>query len=382
MSAKTILLAAIIGMGGVAIGSGLASIFKTPHTVTPRYVPMSSAGVQQPDTTLAAAHDEIDDEQAALAESELEELALQAIDELAAHPDDPQNPAGLPGVTDEKLAELPVEDVQELMELALPYAEQNADQPRYLFALGRAAWIHGDNDFARELLLKASELGSPAADAYLARMSEDAAETDTFLQKAVEGGFSPARAWQKEVQAARQPDFSAFSWPELIQSFYEGTSSGFAQEPLLPLGYVMSISSEISNQGVLFFLENPRNFVQELDPNLTFHAEKQLMTNSKAMGDAMNAGMDLFKRVVTGMADVRRNGGTVQEELQAVNKAFYGVDQNQEANKQGARYVTLVEVKQWGTQDARMLALLYNEHPEQFRKIYQGMRRFVKQEIQ
>ncbi|MEH6474982.1 MAG: hypothetical protein V7727_04800, partial [Sneathiella sp.] len=174
------------------------------------------------------------------------------------------------------------------------------------------------------------------------------------------------------------PNFSHFSFPELVKAFYEGGSSRYASQPLIPLAYVSAINKTLNDQGMLFLIEDVKSYVRELDPSLSFEAIRKLQTTNAAVSQTTQAGMRMLGNVLRAIGNTRSNGGTVTEEVVAMNKALLG---GGNANSGGASYVTVIEAKEKGTLDGRTLALMYDDNPEAFRQIYKGMIRYVRQEV-
>ncbi len=396
IKSQTIAIVVLIGLGIGAILAVFTKDFviraKKPEMALTNSQSNTASKPLQPNSTGLKVGPQPSDE-------ETEKLALQAIEQIAAHPDDPQNPRSVRGTSDEELASIDTDEAVELIQIALPYAELNTQEPRYLFALGRAAWLHDNDELAAELFLKASELGSPAADAYLARMLDDLEESVQYLQRAVDGGFEPAREWLAEakqileeerlaaapppnqnssVSVGGAPGFSHFTLPDLIKAFYEGSSKKFASEPLIPLAYIAAINDALTDQGMLFMIENVKGYVRELDPALSFEAARKIQTTSAGVGQTTRAATSMLFNMFKAMAEVRKRGGTIEEEIVATNRALLPGNNSQNG---GASYVTVIEAKQYGTQDGRTLALMYDDDPEAFRRIYNGMRNYVRQEV-
>lgn len=141
-------------------------------------------------------------------------------DRLAAHPDDPTKPAGISGVSDEKLASL-TENAKALP-ICIRAVEFSPDDPRRLFELGRVLFLANEDDEAREYLREAAKLGHAGAQAYLGLMEANPETALMIFREAAEQGFAPAtemarktdehiKAVQAEIclkadQAAAHPD--------------------------------------------------------------------------------------------------------------------------------------------------------------------------------
>ncbi len=330
------------------------------------------------------------------------ELAFTAIDDMAAHPDDPQNPPGLTGATDDEVAGLPLEEAAELIQFALPHAEANLQEPRYLFALGRLALLQGDEEFAEELLTKAANAGSPAAEAYLAHITDDLQQAASHLRTAINGGFTPARDWLAEVEnAAQSPamaqaqatpsygsgynanqpyqaqsyqpqavqfDPGVYNRPDLIKAFYEGDVSGLGNDYLANITYVSAMHNFFNETTSLLFLVNDKNIITEIDPSMSQQIARKIMTTDKGMNEAISAGMQSFLGPLVAMGQTRQRGGSIQDEMHAMNQAIMD-----------SPHVRLELIREKALQDAKRLALTYDQDPQIFRRVYSGMKKFVRE---
>lgn len=324
-------------------------------------------------------------------------LALRYLEDSAAHPGDPQNPRGVEGVSDENIANMDFEDVKNLFALTLSYAEKEVTQPRYLFALGRAAYLHDDEDSAKKLLKKAESRGSAAASAYIAKMMNDSdlPGMATQFRKAVNGGFEPAKPWlaetesliaeQKEArrraeaprqtEAPRQSaaprqtafDFSRFNRPDLIKGFYTNDLSNISTTPLQTLAYVSSIQEFLMDHTAVLFITEDRMILSEPDPNLSTIIGRKFTSNSQVFNEGMSSGIQSSPfAMLLSMMQARKSGASVGEEVQAGMQAA--------ANNP---MTEIQMIKNQATQDARILVLFYESNPEAFRKVYSGIKKYV-----
>jgi hypothetical protein len=118
----------------------------------------------------------------------------EGIDLLAAHPNDPDKPGHISGVSDEQVAALSEEDVGLLLSDWVISIAAAAPEPRYLFELGRVALIHDEVATAYDLLLMANDAGSVPAPMYLASFFEEENPelARQLLESAIAMGFAPA----------------------------------------------------------------------------------------------------------------------------------------------------------------------------------------------
>lgn len=389
----TIGLITSIALKKPAVSSGIRPVANAAKTSSQPYINNQTVATDMNQVMSIA-----DNENQQSDEEENLKIILETIDQIA-HPDDSQNPQNLMGMTDEELVGLPSDDILALIEEALPYAEKQLDNPRYLFALGRAEWLHGNDEQAFQILSLAAENGSAAANGYLARIVEDWEETTVYLQKAVDGGFPPAKEWMEELdqmlaeseaeeekiilsadqeQKRSDIDFNAFSFPAIMCAFYEGNTKQYTKEPILYINYVASVNDALNDQSMLFMVENPREYKQALDPNLSFEVGRRMATSMVATKQAIGAGLNMFRGMLEAMANTRQSGGSVQDEVVAMNKALLG--DNRDPNSKSV-YVTIKEMEQYGTKDGQILGFLFDQNPDAFKKIYKGMQVFVREQL-
>ncbi len=385
----------VVGMGvlGVAIGIGIVSLLPSELNESNSTGNVANSQVTTPADSSTPSSVTI---VPTSAPKGLEQSVLAAVDEMAAHPNDPQNQLNLIGVSDEEITDIPTPEIAKLIENTVDVAEQNSN-PRYLFALGRAAWIHGDDEYAAELLEIAANRGSVAAEAYLGRITDDLNESVERFKVAVKGGFTPAAAWLQEAEqllvqekALQQqqlstsqvvstgvPDFSSFTLPEVVKDFYGGKTTQYRSDPLMIMTYVSGINETLSDQGMLFMLNNPKLLMREVDPTLGTEVGRKLATNPQLVQKTASVGLQNLWGALQSMAKVRQSGGSVSQEVAAMNQALMGKN-GYSKNSKGATYITIQEMKQIGAKDGRILALLVDENPDAFRKIYRNMISFVR----
>ncbi|MDF1837516.1 MAG: hypothetical protein P1V35_06600, partial [Planctomycetota bacterium] len=136
-----------------------------------------------------------------------EEIAAW-IDNIAGHPDDISLPRGILGSSDEVLSAMNALEIKAFLEdpEVQDFLSRKQDQPRFTFAVGRAAMFGGYSTFAKGLLEEASANGSGGASAYLADPSFGAStqEAIRLYEEAIARNFAPAKNWLSELQAGEQ----------------------------------------------------------------------------------------------------------------------------------------------------------------------------------
>lgn len=133
---------------------------------------------------------------------------VELCDKLASHPDDPEKPAGIAGVEDDRVdAAAAIRTCQEAI-------EEEPDEPRLRFQLARAYLFTDRNEDALDLLVEAAKEGHGGSLAYLGDVmlygaggleSEPDIAKSLYLH-AAEAGFKPAKALADQIIADAKPD--------------------------------------------------------------------------------------------------------------------------------------------------------------------------------
>lgn len=315
---------------------------------------------------------------------------LDLLDELAAHPDDPDKPDYVSGVYDDELAQLHPEDAAFLLEQGISLArERLGTEPRYAFEVGRVALFHGDPGVALDLLSAAADAGSAAAAGYLGAMAEDPVEAEALLQQAVAGGFAPANEAlaslkdeiaQAEAEArqaqedeerrqnsqGRDAGFDSFNRPDIIKALTSDQTGSIDRNTLLI--YISKMNSVLTEPSAWF--RAGAGFDLELDPTLTPRLNYILSTDPTLMRDLSSRGLNAIWGALSGMAKERQqqqqNGRfDPAGEISAFNKGMVG----------GMHNFALLTSQ--AEQDGKRLLLLYQQDPHAFRQVYGGIKRFV-----
>ena len=318
--------------------------------------------------------------QEAPAQEETDASLAEMIDSLAGHPDDPQLPKAALGASDEVILATNSREIADLLQVALPFAQNRARSPRFLFALGRAAIAHGYERRGAELLGAASKRGSAAATAYLGYLAEADGKKDeaaAHLRQAIEKGFDSrlaketlASLTQKSGATSTQEDPverfdpNAFNRPDFIQALHDGHLSALDDAGYIGVNYVAGIQSTLSDTGVLFLVDDPMVLL-EVDPALQFHLGMKLVSSVGSMQDMTSKGMESLFGPLLAMAEARKSGKSIAGELSAATTASMKPKQEMLINEE------------YATQDGRRLAILYSTNPAAFRKVYAGMRAFA-----
>ncbi len=126
----------------------------------------------------------------------------ESCDAYAAHAADPQR-NGSPGVEDDNIP------TDQAIPECTKAVEQDPQNSRLLFQLGRSYWVAGQYEEAIERFIAAGELGHGGALAYLgdatlygvAEIESDPEEARKLYQRAADAGFAPAAATASEIVA-------------------------------------------------------------------------------------------------------------------------------------------------------------------------------------
>ncbi|GAB4543733.1 MAG: hypothetical protein Tsb0013_00100 [Phycisphaerales bacterium] len=391
----------VLGMTvvGVVLG-GLAITALSRPDLLSRFAPTTGATEsQEVNSSSAASGDDSavilgqDDE---LTQEEWDEIYAQWIDEAAGHPDDPMLPRSVLGASDSVLLATDPLEIADMLRTTREFVEERSSSPRHAFALGRAAWTHGYDRIGLQLMESAAEQGSAAALAYLGYDAEERGELEMarhFFERAQAQGFrsrdvadavvalsEPLPGVSSDDGIAVTPDATAasdpfglpplpefdpekFNRPDLIRALYEGDLETLNADPTWNTIYVANLHDTLADQGTLFFVED-KTFALEIDPGIATRARARLAGNTQAVSDMANVGLGALMDGFMAIAETRRSGGTIGQEVAAMNSAI-------------ANRVTDKEVlAQHAVNDGRRLAIMYDASPDEFRQVYRGIRKF------
>lgn len=259
------------------------------------------------------------------------------IDDYAGHPDDPRLPAESIGASDEVLEATDLRELANVVNSGIGFALENVEkEPRFLFALGRAAEVLGYYEKSFLWLEEAAENGSAAAWAQLAysySYDEEYTTAREYIQNATDGGFNNEETAYFLEQLDAIESFNDFGRRDWIEAFYKKDLSALSPnsitEKYVLNYYVGKIQNTLWSNDILFLIEDTSIFL-ELDP-------------------LVSAKFGVWSKTVD------ENGGS--------DFARYGVF--------GDEYRLIADQ---ATQDARRLAMLYEFSPNFFLKVYEGIK--------
>lgn len=163
------------------------------------------------------------------------------------------------------------------------------------------------------------------------------------------------------------PNFEDFGRADIIQLLHSGNIAPLEASPLRSLIYVANLSSKLSDQSTLFLIEDPSVILMTVDPTVSTRASQKLAASQKGMRELNSAAAQNVFGLLGAITDARRDGGSIDDELQGLYSAA--------ANSPTAQ---LNMLKQQAEFDAIKLAYLSQTHPEDFRKIYRSIRSFIR----
>lgn len=184
-----------------------------------------------------------------------------------------------------------------------------------------------------------------------------------------QGGFLSNLAGNLGSIGAPPIDYAQFAQGEIIKALKERDFAALNADEVKTIAYLSGLNDEISGQGVLLYT-NDRAIYSVVDPSLSTDINRRLMTSSQYMERSTQAGMNALTGMITSMANARRSGATVGEELSAMMKGA--------ANAEGG-----MPVQQWmlqGQKDARVLAGYFTTNRREFEKIYSGISEYLRSE--
>ena len=161
---------------------------------------------------------------------------ISRCDALAAHPDDPERPDEVRGVTDDEL------NTDRAAAVCRQALAAEPDDPRIKFQLARALLFSGQAEEAIELLIAAAEDGHGASLAYLgeitlygaAGLESDPETARNLYSRAADAGFEPARQLAADIVGGVTPDQDpeevpaaeavgvTYAYPAMVKAFTAG----------------------------------------------------------------------------------------------------------------------------------------------------------------
>ena len=250
------------------------------------------------------------------------------IDYYAGHPNDPDLPEYIIGATDEVIEATNLREMVDVIDQGIEFAlDEVENEPRYLFALGRAAYLIGYDIKSRKWLEEAAANGSAAANAYLGYISfyedEDINEASQRLKDAISGGFQDEELEVVYAACNFDPMGSKFNRRSIINALYH-KDWNFLQSDPETVPYIIKIHNTLWSNDILWIVDNPK-ILLELD------------------------------------AEVSQSSGSILERMA-------GTYAGNLSNAVQSDYI----------QDAKRLALMYNTNPIAFRRIYSGIKQYAK----
>lgn len=197
-------------------------------------------------------------------------------DELAAHPDDPDRPAGVVGVSEDGI------DPNEAAEACTAAVEAYPDEPRFAFQLGRVLMHGGETELATSFLSDAAAGGSAAALAYLGDLEDNPDDARDLYEAAADGGFAPARA----VVMAFNRD--AESSTAVNQGAKCDELAAHPEDPARPAGVAGVADAEFSNPMPAFEACAAAVTVEPDSPRYQFQLGRSLLLMDEMQGEAEN----------------------------------------------------------------------------------------------
>lgn len=277
---------------------------------------------------------------------------IDLIDEMAGLPSDPDLPGNVLGASDLVLESTNPRELADLITMGLNLAKKNVNHsPRSLLYLGRVGYYLGYPQ-SINWVRNAAKNGSKSAIAYLGYIYYDKDEYEKskqWLVKAINLDYSDEGQVQTlldELNSTNITDndwFNQFNRPDIIKALYD-TDFGLLSDWTMTSYYIGAIQNTLWESEILF-LVNDVNFILELDPSI-----------SAKLGLVSKKTKDL------GIVSAGKLGSMFGEFL------GYHADELEQ--------ISLITDQ--ATQDARRLALLYEDNPEAFRKIYQSMSTYSK----
>lgn len=268
-----------------------------------------------------------------------EELDISTfLDLYAGHPFDEDLPDAYLGVDDEELEETSGRHIHRILTEGLRYAKLNSGTARYMFEVGRTAYL-SDHDSASVWLRSAAQNGSVAAMVYLGYNQLDQGNAEIALNLFKEGqqkGFAdPVLFSIIKLTAKSIFDPQKFNRPQMIEALYNQQLQRLSYSPVLKSLYVGAIHNTLWSNDILFIIDDPEIFLK-LDANIS----------AKEGLQADNVLTNQIKQILQSIRIFSSSKGPSKDE---------------------------VAIIEYGIQDARRLAIMYENNPRALEKVYAGM---------
>ncbi len=268
--------------------------------------------------------DDFDTDFEALNDTEIGEM----IDYYAGHPSDPQLPNDVMGATDEVIEATAPRELADLIiegkDFALKEVKRN---PRYLFSLGRLAYFLNYEKKAKQWLTLAAENDSPAANAYLGYLiyynENDPKKASTYLAKALNNKFEDSELKDILELCNFDPRKENFNNKDIINALYNRDWS-FIDKDEKNKFYLAKIHETLWSNDILWLADDSK-ILLELDPSLAKTKESWVDRGA----------------------------------------SFFGAKGAIDAWQSSA------------IQDAKRLAILHNNNPAAFKRIYSGISTYM-----
>lgn len=160
--------------------------------------------------------------------------------------------------------------------------------------------------------------------------------------------------------------FQDFGRADIISLLHSGNLAPLEASPLRSLTYVANLSTKLADPSTLFLVDDKTVLLSVVDPTVSNRAVQKLTSTSHGMRELTNSGLQSTFGILGAIADARRDGLSLEGELQAMHK-----------HAANSPAVQLDMIRKQGEFDAVKLAILSQTHPEDFKKIYRSIRRFV-----
>jgi tetratricopeptide (TPR) repeat protein len=276
------------------------------------------------------------------------ENVIELIDEYGGDPYDPDLPEDILGATDIVLSSSNPRELANIITLGIDLAKKEVKtQPRLLFELGRIAIELEYYEKGIEWITEAEGEGSIGALAYLGLLDFYEGRLQKCKERLLKAqDLEYDGPWVIEyiykLSNEYEVVYNEFNRSDLIKALATENIAYLQQQNLIAKYYIGTIQNVLWETDILFLVENT-DFVLELNPQVS-----------------VNLGF---------LSKQAKNNG-IDKIVKYVQIAFSSDDQSDKNLKKMAL------ITEQATQDARRLALLYNENPELFIKIYKSIVKF------
>lgn len=160
--------------------------------------------------------------------------------------------------------------------------------------------------------------------------------------------------------------FTRFAKPDLMRSFHTGQYQDLLAEPVLPVVYLGRLLQALESDDTLALVQDAKGLQRTLSPTLRKETFDRMVNNPKFVNQGVAVGAKAYLAPFLKMAEDNAEGAPLGYLIAGFMEA--------------ASHNPLV-IGEAGTKDGRTLARLYDDRPQDFRLIYDGMKNYLREAL-